>query len=474
MSIFLSLLFLLSPGEESKPVRYVGFTMPKELGLVPEKGNTPLHIAARYGKVSDVKRALEESGKINKKNKAGCTAFMIAAAFDHRDVLDLLEEAGAKTKLKNKDNYTAMHLAAIYDASDSLEWFKERGENTGLVEFYRMPSLIRAMLAGRVEDFRKELEEGGHLGISDMVNNTAMQYMQALRNPKLYEVAATSGFQGSGLHQVIRQGSLEEVKAYLEAHEDKSPANHIKESPLMAAAIEGETAIVKLLLEHGADPNNYSAYYWTPLMAATANNDLEMVKALLAAGAKTDTPCDGGSTALSYAVHHDFSDVAKILNEAGDGVLYLDLKSKEMQRFKNQSLSQLKSIQDKAISKKSFRMTELPAYIAYRDHGKPHDLRFNREGKIEVSNPRFVHKVRPAYPSTAKTERIKGYVIVSAVMGKDGIVREFKVLKPLKNYGHAFELNALVALNQWRYQPGLLDGEPVDVRMTLKMNYDLY
>jgi len=56
-----------------------------------------------------------------------------------------------------------------------------------------------------------------------------------------------------------------------------------------------------------------------------------------------------------------------------------------------------------------------------------------------------------------------------AVIGKDGTIEELKVLR-----GHPLLVKAaLDAVRRWRYQPTLLNGEPIEVVTEITVNFKL-
>ncbi|HJW93359.1 MAG TPA: energy transducer TonB, partial [Thermoanaerobaculia bacterium] len=70
----------------------------------------------------------------------------------------------------------------------------------------------------------------------------------------------------------------------------------------------------------------------------------------------------------------------------------------------------------------------------------------------------------------ARHAHITGVVVVEAVIGKDGRVEDVKVLKGLP-MGLSDE--AVSAVRQWRFKPGTLNGEPVDVIFSLTVNFKM-
>jgi len=75
-------------------------------------GNTPLHWGARAGQLECVKELLAvPQVSVDKTNKLGDTAIMLATAHGHAGVVTSLLEAGANTALKNNDKKGLEQLA---------------------------------------------------------------------------------------------------------------------------------------------------------------------------------------------------------------------------------------------------------------------------------------------------------------------------------------------------------------------------
>jgi len=87
-----------------------------------------------------------------------------------------------------------------------------------------------------------------------------------------------------------------------------------------------------------------------------------------------------------------------------------------------------------------------------------------------VQAPKLIRQVRPAYPQGAKDAGLQGSVVMRAAISKDGSVGELTVM------GGADPLLAAEAENavrQWRYQPTLLNGQPVEVLTTIEVDFRL-
>jgi protein TonB len=87
-----------------------------------------------------------------------------------------------------------------------------------------------------------------------------------------------------------------------------------------------------------------------------------------------------------------------------------------------------------------------------------------------VQQAKLINMVRPVYPPLAKQARISGTVRLHAIIAKDGSVIQLEVLPG----GHPLLIQAaLDAVRQWRYQPTLLNGEPVEVDTTVDVVFSL-
>jgi TonB family protein len=86
----------------------------------------------------------------------------------------------------------------------------------------------------------------------------------------------------------------------------------------------------------------------------------------------------------------------------------------------------------------------------------------------DVKAPVVIHRVNPLYPESARHDGIAGIVILEVVIGKDGLVKDAVVLKGLPD---GLSESALTAVKQWQFQPGTLNGEPVDVIFNLTIAF---
>jgi len=82
---------------------------------------------------------------------------------------------------------------------------------------------------------------------------------------------------------------------------------------------------------------------------------------------------------------------------------------------------------------------------------------------------KYVSQVPPVYPKDAKAARITGSVILDVVIDKQGAPAQIKVSKGPRE----LQSSAIDAVRQWRWQPYLLNGEPIEVETTVTVVYSL-
>jgi periplasmic protein TonB len=87
-----------------------------------------------------------------------------------------------------------------------------------------------------------------------------------------------------------------------------------------------------------------------------------------------------------------------------------------------------------------------------------------------VKYPEKVRDVRPIYPKLALDNKVEGRVIIEAVIGVDGHVKDARILRSIPLLDRA----ALDAVQQWRFTPTLLNGVPVPVIITVTVDFKLH
>lgn len=168
-------------------------------------------------------------------------------------------------------------------------------------------------------------------GIEDQVTRLERSAFDELRDEQLEWIR-------SGRDRVarryMRNGASKDV-AYANATYDRvrelkewetqmfsnvEPRYYNYNTPLILAAVKGDTQTVRSLLRSGSEVDARNKYGMTALMYAAEKNHAGTLDVLLKAGADIDAKNNEGSTALIIAVIHGCEGAAEILLDAGANV----------------------------------------------------------------------------------------------------------------------------------------------------------
>ena len=86
-----------------------------------------------------------------------------------------------------------------------------------------------------------------------------------------------------------------------------------------------------------------------------------------------------------------------------------------------------------------------------------------------VAAASLLNQVKPVYPPLAKAARVQGTVKFEAEISKEGAIQNLKLVSGPPLLVQA----AMAAVQQWRYRPTMLNGEPVVVLTTIDVNFTL-
>lgn len=86
-----------------------------------------------------------------------------------------------------------------------------------------------------------------------------------------------------------------------------------------------------------------------------------------------------------------------------------------------------------------------------------------------VTTPRIITDVKPTYTNAALLHKIQGTVVLELVVKANGRPADVRVVRSLDPGG--LDEQAIVAVSQWRFEPGRLGGRPVDVLVTVMIDF---
>jgi TonB family protein len=87
-----------------------------------------------------------------------------------------------------------------------------------------------------------------------------------------------------------------------------------------------------------------------------------------------------------------------------------------------------------------------------------------------VTAPALLHKLEPSYSVEARAAKVQGTVVLSVVIGTDGAARDIQLRKGV---GYGLDEQALDAVTQWTFKPGMRDGMAVPVQASIEVNFRL-
>lgn len=111
--------------------------------------------------------------------------------------------------------------------------------------------------------------------------------------------------------------------------------------------------------------------------------------------------------------------------------------------------------------------------IPFGAHAQRTQVRQAASGPVRVSGMvvegLLIHKTIPVYPPVAQAAGIQGVVVLQAIISRSGNIENLRVISGSLMLRQA----AINAVQQWRYRPYMLSGEPVAVETTVNVIFKL-
>lgn len=231
-----------------------------------ENARTPLHMAAKFGRIREVRILLQEGAHVASYDVSLNTPLILAAVNDHAEVIKLLLDHGADIDKTNRHNLSALMLAADRGYKDVVKLLLEYGANVYLT-------------AGREEYTAKDLALlGDHKDIAQLIG----RYM-------LHDLAAKDDIKG--MSWLVKQGVKLDI------------TNNDGETALHVAAERNQTKAVKFLLDKGLPVDVLSRDKLTPLQSAIHSGATQAAELLLQRKAKRNLPFKDGTSMLQYSAN---------------------------------------------------------------------------------------------------------------------------------------------------------------------------
>jgi TonB family protein len=88
-----------------------------------------------------------------------------------------------------------------------------------------------------------------------------------------------------------------------------------------------------------------------------------------------------------------------------------------------------------------------------------------------ISAPQAIAAPDPEYTEEARNAKTQGMCVLWLIVDDQGHPRDIKVVRGL---GHGLDDKAIEAVKQWRFQPAMKDGHPVNVQISVEVGFKLY
>lgn len=268
----------------------------------PDRDETPLCAASRYGQAAAVRLLIKARAELNTYSiipgvGTKWTALHVAVQSGSDETVRLLIEAGANVHATTADGETA------------LEWLFKTTLNKPEEEMVRL--LLNAGAEVKILGKRKL----SFLHIAARCGNEAVLHALIQAGIDVNIIADDNG--GTALHTAVKYGTETATRVLLGAGVDiEARALLTQETALHKASTYGTDAVVALLLEAGADIGATNLNGYTALHNASKRGDPAIVKLLLQAGADINARTIYNETALRVAKRYGNKAVVQVLTEA--------------------------------------------------------------------------------------------------------------------------------------------------------------
>jgi TonB family protein len=88
----------------------------------------------------------------------------------------------------------------------------------------------------------------------------------------------------------------------------------------------------------------------------------------------------------------------------------------------------------------------------------------------DVTSPSVLYREDPQYTEDARRDKIDGTVVLTVVVGTDGLAHDISIVKSLDP---GLDRQAALAIQKWHFAPGTRNGEPVAVQAVIEVNFKL-
>lgn len=379
-----------------------------------------LHVAARQGSAAFLETLLAAGADARATTSTGYTTLMAAAEGANRDAATVLLQHGADVNGATREGVTALHIAARHDAGEVVELLLQQGADHDAQTERGFSALDIALLSGA----------GGAARVLALAGA---------------EIDLASPHAGQMLECAIRHDIPEPLEGALAAGWPAQSTFGGVWPALQVAEIFHSTQCAQRLRAAGAtvEPDQ-------PAPVALPRELDEPVRTRKVA--MPDDPREAFEEFPATRV-----EVELLVSPEGRALFPRVLNST-----------------DPRLGPAVFEAVRHWQFVPPRRQGQPVAVRVmvplifpasaHRSFAIAALHeiPRPISRVPPMVPMAAKMQSISGTVTIAFVVTTEGTVADAHVVE---SSHRMFEEPALEAVRQWRFEPGRINGRPVNTRM---------
>ena len=264
--------------------------------------DTPLIDAVKAGDMSSMRALIGRSIDVNQPAGDGGTALHWAVYHENPEAVDLLLRSGANVNSANALGVTSLWIASDHGDTPRVAQLLAAGADANLAPPTGGTPLMLASRNGDAASVKLLLSHGANVNAAEEANGqTALMWAIARRHADVVGLLLQAGADVR-----VRSKSLKRVVLLCCPTWPGDPEGTVEIdqgglTPLLFAALTGDTATARLLLDAGADVNEAAAASTTALAMAAHRGFTPLVAMLLERGADPDA-AGGGYTALHSAV----------------------------------------------------------------------------------------------------------------------------------------------------------------------------
>ncbi|XP_058632094.1 ankyrin-1a isoform X15 [Onychostoma macrolepis] len=321
---------------------------------LPQKGFTPLYMAAQENHLEVVKFLLDNGANQTIPTEDGFTPLAVALQQGHENVVALLINHGTKGKVRlpalhiaarnddtrtaavllqndpnpdvlSKTGFTPLHIAAHYENLNVAQLLLNRGADVNFTPKNGITPLHIASRRGNVIMVRLLLDRGAKIDAKTKDELTPLHCAARNGHVRIIEILLDQGapIQAktknglSPIHMAAQGDHLDCIRQLLQynAEIDDITLDHL--TPLHVAAHCGHHRVAKVLLDKGAKPNTRALNGFTPLHIACKKNHMRVMDLLLKHSASLEAVTESGLTPLHVSSFMGHLNIVKILMQKG-------------------------------------------------------------------------------------------------------------------------------------------------------------